>query len=91
MTSIPFTFQNQPYYTLIRTRRKEGRIEMRVTIMNGELEKALHGHNVFECRNGYVIADYPVDPTVAKLKSALVDAINGYLRQHPLEFMDHSV
>lgn len=91
MISIPFLFENRSYYTLIRTCRKGDRMELRVTIMNGELEKILYGHHVFECRNGYLVADCPEEPTqLAALKLALLQAIDEYLQVHPLQMIERS-
>ena len=83
--SIPLEFRGKEYYTLIRVSRKPQCTQLKVTIMNGDLERALYGNNVFEYRNGYLIADISAkDDETVMLQSAVLTALDAYLQQHPL-------
>ncbi len=91
MKSIPFTFHDKLYYALVRFNNKKESIELRVTIMNGDLEKILYGHNIFEYRNGYLVVDCPEQPPLlAELKLSVLHGLDEYFQQHPLN-IDHSI
>lgn len=83
--SIPLEFRGKEYYTLIRVSRKPECTQLKVTIMNGDLERTLYGNNVFEYRNGYLIADISAqDDEAIMLQLAVLTAMDAYLQKHPL-------
>jgi hypothetical protein len=83
--SIPVQFQGREYYALIRVCMKPECTQLKVTIMNGELEKHLNGNHVFEYRNGYLIADICAgNNQTALIQSAVLTALDAYLHEHPL-------
>jgi hypothetical protein len=86
IVSIPFQYQNQSFQMLMSHRAEGDRLRLRVTVMNGELEKCLHNNSVFEYANGCVAAQCKEVPDeVAELQRALSQAMDQYWKEHPLE------
>ena len=56
MIAVPFEFNNEGYCALVRIKNSEEGGEFHVTVMNGELERALYGHHVFIYNNGVLHA-----------------------------------
>jgi hypothetical protein len=90
MISVPIKFRGNDYYSLIRFLNKEGYIDLRVTIMNGDLERALLGKNVFQYKNGYLIADLVDEEGMQReLQTEILNALDQYLgRNRQLEISD---
>ena len=86
IVSIPFQYQNQSFQMLMSHRAEGDRLRLRVTVMNGELEKCLHNNSVFEYVNGSVAAQVKEVPVeVAELQMVLSRAMDEYWRENPLE------
>jgi hypothetical protein len=78
--SIPFCYKNKEYYSLIRFFYKKEHTDLAVTIMNGELEKILSGHNIIQYQCGYLVVDFPMDGSdLSVLKLAIIKSIENYL------------
>jgi hypothetical protein len=83
MISLPVWYRGKEYYSLVRFVGKQGYSDIRVTIMNGELEAAMSGHNVFQFRNGFVVADLVDNECIQReLQMAILDVLDGYLANH---------
>ena len=83
--SIPIEFHNKEYYALIRVHNAGECKELKVTIMNGELERLLYGNNVFKHKDGALLVDVTDDVSeAAKLKLAILKALSEYLVRNPL-------
>jgi hypothetical protein len=81
--SVPFDFRGRQYYCLVRFKNKNDHTELYVTIMNGDLERLLHGNNKFQYQNGYLVVDIPTDGSIqAELKLQLVYVLDDYLCKH---------
>lgn len=79
---IPF-FYNDQYYQMLLRRVNGERDQLRVTVMNGELEKRLHGYSVFEILHGNILAASPKVPDEIKtLHAALISGIERYYEEH---------
>ena len=85
--SIPFNYLDQQFYSLVRVFKfSPDKLEVRVTIMNGELESSLHGNHIFTVKDGKLEVDLPLEaPHVAKLKLEIAEALNKYFDSHPLQ------
>lgn len=84
--SLPFEFRGKEYYTLIRARSTAECTTFKITIMNGELEQALHGDNTLEYRDGYFVANMQGDGSESSgLKRTVLNALEEYLASHPIE------
>lgn len=88
--SLPFSYCDKEYYTLVRVNKNsQGCFELKITIMDGELESLLHGDHIFVVREGRL--DESVPPfarKTAKLKSQIADALKRYFDSHPLKEHD---
>jgi len=56
MIAVPFKFNDNDYCALARVKKSAEGQEFHVTVMNGELERALYGHHVFVYENGVLQA-----------------------------------
>lgn len=54
MISIEFSYRNKIYQALVRCTRIDGVMQVRVTVMDGEIEKVISGHHIFLVNNGNV-------------------------------------
>lgn len=84
--SLPFEYLGKEYYTLIRARSMPECTVFKITIMNGELEQAMHGDNIVEYRNGIFISRKPEgenEPSV--LKRRILDMLEEYVLSHPIQ------
>jgi hypothetical protein len=55
--SIPVQHNGSEYYALVRCIPANNCVQVRVTIMNGDVEKLLCGNNTFQYRNGFIVSD----------------------------------
>ncbi|RYY59177.1 MAG: hypothetical protein EOO05_14100 [Chitinophagaceae bacterium] len=55
MISIEFNHQHQVYHALIRCTSIDGLLQVRVTVMNGDIEPMLSGHHIFVLDGGQLI------------------------------------
>jgi hypothetical protein len=74
MMSMPIEYRGKEYYALVRYTNKDEKTFLRVTVMNGDLEKMICGNDLFELRNGKVI-DPNNDLKCAELKQAILTAL----------------
>lgn len=56
MIALPFEFKDKEYCSLIRIKKAPEGYEFHVTIMNGDLERALYGYHIFVLENGVLQA-----------------------------------
>jgi hypothetical protein len=74
---LSFAFNGKIYQSLVRLLRRDSRQVLRITIMDGELEKALTGGNTFEVRNGFVAAELcPQEGQQRELQLAIITALD---------------
>ena len=72
MISLEFLYQGTLHHTLVRCLSLDGVRQVRVTIMNGELEALLSGHHIFHIDDGRLVPAKPgTDPAVTDLQSAI--------------------
>jgi hypothetical protein len=84
--SLSFVFKGKIYQSLVRLLRRENRQVLRVTIMDGELEKALTGANTFEVQNGFVAAELcPPEDHRRDLQLAIIGALDECFANTPLK------
>jgi len=82
MICIPFELEGKEYYSIVRFVKMKECTEVKVTIMNGYLERALYGNNILQLKNGYLIADLPSDESeCAKIKRGIINALDKYLAE----------
>ena len=77
MMTIAFTYKNQEYKALVDEKKSASCKQFRITIMNGELETLLYGHNVILYKNNSfqengLVSDDQAN-LLASLKAALID------------------
>jgi hypothetical protein len=85
MIAVPFTFNSNDYCTLVRIKRMGTFAEFHVTIMNGELEKALYGNHIYKYENGVLQAYSQVeDQQLSELQEKIGWAIMDYLEHNPI-------
>jgi hypothetical protein len=85
MIAVPFRFRGGEYCSLVRIKNREGITEFHVTIMNGELEKALYGNHIFHYEKNVLQAYSEVeDPTLSELQEKIGWAIMDYLAHNPI-------
>ncbi|GAC1382734.1 MAG: hypothetical protein NVSMB45_09220 [Ginsengibacter sp.] len=77
MMTIAFTYKNQDYKALVDEKKSDSCKQFRITIMNGELETLLYGHNVILYKNNSfqengLVSDDQAN-LLASLKAALID------------------
>lgn len=85
MFSLPFVFGGKEYHLLGRDVTVESEPQLRVTVMNGELEKVLIGKNTFRY-NGTMIAEEPQwsEGTCGELRAVIRQALRRYLGERKL-------
>lgn len=84
MIAVPFEFKDKEYCSLIRVKKSpEGR-EFHVTVMNGDLERALYGHHIFILEDGVLHArSLAEDHDLCLLQEKLAwEILNHVQQQH---------
>jgi hypothetical protein len=85
MIAVPFKFHSQDYCTLVRIKRKGTTTEFHVTVMNGELERALYGNHIYHYENGVLQAySHVEDLQLSELQEKIGWAIMDYLEHNPI-------
>jgi hypothetical protein len=85
MIAVPFQYLNKDYCSLVRLKRKEGATEFHVTVMNGDLERALYGYHVYRYENGVLQASAQVEnQSLSELQAKIGWAIMDYLEHNPI-------
>jgi hypothetical protein len=80
LVALPITYNGTEYYSLVSFIKRDNCMQLRVTIMNGDLERLLYGNNVFEYSDGRLIADLDsCKREVATLKRTIANALESYL------------
>lgn len=81
LISLPIRYHDREYQSLIRFTKKEDYTQLRVTIMNGELERMLYGRNVFEVRNGCLVCAIHQNGKTTELDKEVRDVLIKYLAE----------
>jgi hypothetical protein len=82
LLSLGFSFESDNYNALIRVKKKLGRTEYHITIMNGPLEQLLYGDHVIYEVNGELSNDVAGgDKRKMALKKAIVKSLSDYLQR----------
>ena len=55
--AVPFSFRNKEYYSLIHCVPAADCVAIKVTIMDGELERLLSGKNIFQFKDGRLLSE----------------------------------
>lgn len=85
MIAVPFQYRNQEFCSLVRLKSSGGCTEFHVTIMNGELERALYGNHIFTYQDGVLQATSQSDDRdLAELQEKIGWAIMDYLENNPI-------
>lgn len=85
MIAVPFQFRSQDYCSLVRVKRVQNCIEFHVTVMNGDLERALYGNHIYKLENGVLQAySHVEDSDLAELQAKIGWAIMDYLAHNPI-------
>ena len=83
--SIEIRYGGNSYYVLISSRHLNGNLQYRITVMNGELEKLIAGHNTIDVVNGkLVLDDCGGNKEVRELKKQVINALADYLNNQVL-------
>ncbi|HUQ66343.1 MAG TPA: hypothetical protein VM101_09315 [Flavitalea sp.] len=84
--SIPINYLNREFYSLVRVFKfSQEHFEVRVTIIDEEIDSSLHGNHIFVVREGKLQVDLPSEArNLAKLKLEIANALNKYFETHPL-------
>lgn len=84
MIALPFDFKNREYCSLIRIKQVPDGQEFHVTVMNGDLERALYGHHIFVLENGVLQASsIAEDQDLCLLQEKLAwEILNHVSQQH---------
>jgi hypothetical protein len=78
--SIQIQYGGNSHYVLISSRMYNGNLQYRITVMNGELEKLIAGHNTIDVVNGKLVLDHcGGNKEVRDLKKQVVNALADYL------------
>jgi hypothetical protein len=78
--SIPIQYNGLEYYGLVRFIPGNNCMQVRVTIMNGAIEKLLCGNNMFEYRNGLIVDDVQNgSKETVELRRAVKDALQKHI------------
>jgi hypothetical protein len=78
MLALAFIYKNKEYSALVSVKSFTPKIILRVTIMNGDLERLLFGYGLFEYANGD-----PDIQAIASLQRIISDNIREHLRSNP--------
>ena len=85
MIAVPFQFRSKDYCSLVRLKRIQGCTEFHVTVMNGDLERALYGNHIYKYENGVLQAHSQIeDRQLAELQEQIGWAIMDYLEHNPI-------
>lgn len=88
LTTLEFIYQERAYGMLLSQVKGEG-VQVRVTVMNGELEKVLHGHSLFNYTEGCVAAVCQATQNeAAELQAILAQVLEKYCRENLFEKND---
>ncbi|MBL7700241.1 MAG: hypothetical protein JNK79_18895 [Chitinophagaceae bacterium] len=79
IVSIPIVYKNNEYYLLAKFSEVSGSTELRVTIMNGDLENLLYGNHIFKYEGGRLISNTPAKGYAAELKAEVMRALEEFL------------
>lgn len=75
--TINFTYKDKEYKALVNEKKSDSCKQFRITIMNGELETLLHGHNVILYKNNEFqqngLATDDQQHLLESLKAALIE------------------
>ena len=84
--SLPFQYEEKEYYTLVRAVKNTSEcFELRITIMNTELQSKLGGEEVFIVKDGQLQVNIPSEARdIGKLKLQIAEALNKYFNSQPL-------
>jgi hypothetical protein len=84
--SLGFEFKSHYYYVLVSLKELNEKVQYRLTIMNGELEKFLHGNNIINEVDGKLeLDDCAGDKEKWTLKKQIVRALGEHLNKKILE------
>ena len=84
--SIAFNFKEGFHYVLVSVKELNDRIQYRLTIMNGELEKLLYDCNIINEVDGQLELDNCYGNLEKwKLKKQIVTALSEYLNKKVIE------
>ena len=80
LLTIGFDFLEDFYYSFIRVNEQEGHTEYQITVMNGKLEKLLHGNHIINEINGYLHIDFHGDKEHEKFLLRIAEALSDFLK-----------
>jgi hypothetical protein len=79
ISSMPIVFRGNEYHALVRFMKEESGATIRVTVMNGILERMLIGRDIFRCKNGFIIADLADEEGIHReLQESILSALEFY-------------
>ena len=89
MIAVPFEFNDKEYCDLVRIKSSKDGGEFHVTIMNGELERALYGHHVFIYNDGVLHArsvaeNHQLSSLQEKIGWAIIDHLSKNESESPI-------
>jgi hypothetical protein len=84
--SLPVNYYGNEFSSLVRIIKKDDNvIQLRVTIMNGNLEMLLFGHNVFDCVDGAIISyNKPVNKEALYLQQQVIRSLEKHVKEYPV-------
>ena len=83
MIAVPFEFKDKEYCSLVRIKTTPHGREFHVTIMNGDLERALYGHHVFVFEDGVLHArSMAENHDLCSLQEKIAWEILNHVSQH---------
>jgi hypothetical protein len=77
MISIQFTYRNSTHHALVRCGQIEGLSQIRVTVMNGDVEALLFGHHIFFSNEGKITpALQCANQAVTEIQQAIIESLS---------------
>ena len=79
ISSMPILFRGNEYHALVRFTREESGSSVRVTVMNGIIERMLIGRDIFRCQDGLIVADPEEKEGIHReLQESIISALNTF-------------